>query len=216
MSQLHPWVGPVAASVGAARRWGTAARPRWPSCRSARRTRYIVDSDARNCPASARRGTIWWGVRSQDAALCTVASSVARSAAVSALAGRWRGPCRWSASAPARQRSLLAPQLALALLAALRLGRRPGLRAGGLGVERLLRHLPPRGQVGQLEPFAAQQGTQRGLVQAGGLLHDPELLRAGPVRPSVRVVACRRRDGVRAPTASAWAAGPRPPPPPVR
>jgi hypothetical protein len=110
-----------------------------------------------------------------------VAGSVVRSAAVSALAGRWRGPCRWSASAPARQR--LAPQLALELLDALRLGRRPGLRAGGLGVERLLRRLPPRGEVGQLEPFAAQQGTQRGLIQVGGLRHDPELLRAGPILP---------------------------------
>lgn len=54
------------------------------------------------------------------------------------------------------------------------------LRARRLGVERLLDRLPPRGQVGHLEPPAAQQRAQRCLIQAGGLLDNEELLRAGP------------------------------------
>jgi hypothetical protein len=73
------------------------------------------------------------------------------------------------------ERALFPGQLALELLDALGLGRPRGFR-----VERLLGGLPPCGQVGRLQPFAAQQRPQRGLIHGRGLLHDTELLRAGP------------------------------------
>jgi hypothetical protein len=78
------------------------------------------------------------------------------------------------------QRPLFPRELALKLLYALGLHRGPGLGPRGLRIERLLGSLPPRGQVRHLQPLATQQRPERGLVQGRRLLHDAELLRAGP------------------------------------